>query len=146
MENLLRMKLQSYLVHHNPEVILNFEGKTTLSKYIDDKLNANRALLESLYEEQKPMYIIEELCMNELTKDLRPSRFQYLRGILEDEFEEQYLKLRESGMLTYEVVNLITACKQIFEGLTFTEETEHSRVIRYAAIGFIEEYFLEENS
>ena len=78
--------------------------------------------------------------MNELTKDLRPSKFNYLTSILEEEFETDYNRLQESGILTYEVINLIEVCRPEFEALGFTVESEDNQHLRYVIIGAIKEY------
>jgi hypothetical protein len=78
--------------------------------------------------------------MEELTRDLRPSRFEYVRALLEDEFEEAHQRMSSSGILTYEIINLIGACEPIFEVFGFGEENEEARELRYAVMGMIAEY------
>ena len=140
MQELLSQKLHSYLIHHHPELILNLQQTHTVSEYIQEKISGIQSLLDALLDAQKPGYIIEELCLDALTRDLRPSRFLYLREILEEEFTGDYLVMKENGTLTYEIANLITVCKQIFEALGFSEDNEGNRIIRYAIIGQIKEY------
>lgn len=142
MQEFLAHKLHSYLISHNPEIILNLQETRTISAYIRDKIKGVQSYLDTLLDEQKPDYIIEGLCFEALTKDLKPSRFLYLREILEEEFTGDYLVMQENGTLTCEIANLITVCKQIFEGLGFSEDNESNRIIRYAVIGQVKEYLM----
>ncbi|MNV36398.1 hypothetical protein D3C71_1278730 [compost metagenome] len=70
--------------------------------------------------------------MEELTAPLRPSKFNYLTTILATEFEEVHANLKESGLLTYEAVNLIDYCQPHFEKYGFSEANEDSSLIRGA--------------
>jgi len=140
MYTILIHKLHSYLIHHNPELILNLEESFSLRSYLEEKVASIADYQLQLVADGKPAYIIEELCMNAMTKELRPSKFLYLRNILEEEFPEHYLLLKENGTLTYEVVNLITASNEVFDSIGFTEETEGNRILRYATIGVMKEY------
>ena len=75
---------------------------------------------------------------------MRPSRYQYILDILEEEFLQAYSRFREMGVLTYEIINMIAACNPVFEKLGFTDEKEDDRQLRYAITGTIGEYL--ENS
>ena len=50
--------------------------------------------------------------MNELTKDLKPSKFNYIVNILEEEFEFAHQQLSKLRLLQYEVMNMIAHCEQ----------------------------------
>ena len=66
-------------------------------------------------------------------------RYDYLCLVLEDEFEENYLQFLISGILPYEVLNLLPFCAHHFEEFGFPE-SEDSRLLRYAVTGAIAEY------
>jgi hypothetical protein len=66
-------------------------------------------------------------------------RFDYLRLVLEDEFEDTFLQFHISGILNYEVLNLLPICTTLFEEFGFPE-SEDSRLLRYAITGTIAEY------
>jgi hypothetical protein len=80
--------------------------------------------------------------MEALTKDLRPSRFNYITAILEEEFETVYQQLLQTGTLPYEVINLIDSCTPVFETLGFTEDKTEDANLRYAIMGTIADYLL----
>jgi hypothetical protein len=79
--------------------------------------------------------------MNPL-KNLEPEereRYDYLQEVLEDEFEETHLTFHVSGILVYELLNLLAACTHLFDEFGFPE-SEDSRLLRYAVTGTIAEY------
>lgn len=144
MHTILTEKLRSYIVNNNPDLLVQLQGDFSVTRYLEDKVSQVIALAEQLTGEGKPMYAIEELCLNAMTEDLRPSRYQYILGLLEDEFLQTYNRFREMGVLTYEIINMIEACQPVFEQLGFTEDNEDDRQLRYAITGTIGTY-LEGN-
>lgn len=132
MKDKLKEKLWTYIVHNNPDLMLNLQQDFSVTHYLEEKMNGIQPLASQLLAENKPGYIIEELCMTELTKDLRPSKFNFICNILEDEFEQDFLRIKESGLLTYEIVNLISESETVFETLGFTEINEQDQMLRYA--------------
>lgn len=140
LEELLREKLRSYLVENTPDVLIGLQGDFSVTRYLEDKIVLICPLLQQLIEEGKPQYIIEELCLNELTRELRPSKFLYIRNLLEEEFLQTYKRFRELGVLTYETINLIEACKDVFDNFGFSEDNADDRNLHYAITGTIAEY------
>ncbi len=140
MQDILINKLYEYIRENNPDVLIPLEEDGSVIQYLKNKVNAIEGLFKQLQKEHKPAYIIEEVCMEALTKDLKPSKFNYICAILEEDFEGAYQQLQESGTLKFEVINMITYCKPVFESLGFTEETENDRQVRYAVTGAVSEY------
>ena len=137
---MLKEKLWTYIVHNNPDLMLNLQQDFSIACYLEQKVFNAQPLISQLLAENKPGYIIEELCMAELTGDLRPSKFNYILSVLEEEFEEDFLLINESGLLTYEIVNLISESETVFETLGFTEVIEQNRMLRYAIASTIRQY------
>lgn len=135
MQQILRETLWTYIVQNNPDLMIRLQETHGVTKYLEEKVNAVMPVVLELLAENKPQYVIEELCMDTLTKDLRPSRFLYILSVLEEEFVTDYERLRDSGTLTYEVINMMEACNGIFDELQFSSENEEERHIRYAIIG-----------
>lgn len=140
MKEVLKHKLHDYIRENNPDVLLTLELENSVTKYVSDKVNSLNHLVEELQKENKPAYIIEEICLNELTKDLKPSKFNYIINILEQEFEFAHQQLSKLKLLQYEVINMIAHCEQLFESFNFSEENEDNRQLRYAVIASINEY------
>ena len=75
-------------------------------------------------------------------KDLEPDerqRYDYLQDVLEEDFEETHLTFHVSGILVYELLNLLAACAHLFDEFGFPEN-EDGRLLRYAVTGTIAEY------
>ena len=140
MQEMLKEKLWAYIVQNNPDLMLNLQQDFSVTGYLEQKVFNVQPLLKKLLAQDKPAYVIEELCMAELTKDLRPSRFNYILSVLEDEFGQDFLRIKESGLLTYEIVNLISESETVFETLGFTQVNEQDRILRYAIAGTIRQY------
>jgi hypothetical protein len=140
MQTILIEKLRSYIVQNNVDLLLKLQKDFRLTRYLEDKVAAIEPQLKQWIAEGKPQYILEELCMNDLTQDLRPSRFNYIREILEEDFLQTYKNFRDKGVLTYEVTNMIEACNPVFERLGFTENKEGDQALKYAIMGAIQEY------
>jgi len=140
MQETLKNNLHEYIRQNNPDILLTLEEERGVSKYLNDKVNGISELLNQLENENKPAYIIEEICMDTLTKDLRPSRYNYITNILQEDFEFAYQQTQKSGTLLYEVINIMAYCKPVFELIGFTEENEDNRQLRYAVTGIINEY------
>jgi len=144
MQEILINKLHEYIRENNPDILLPIQESGGVSQYLTDKVNAIGDLLKELEEASNPAYMIEEVCMEALTKDLKPSKFNYICAILDEDFEPIYQQLQESGTLKFEVINIITYCQPVFESFGFTEENENERQLRYAVTGAISGY-LENN-
>lgn len=137
MEELLKLKLRSYLAQNRPDLLISLQQTGKTGVYLDDKIAQLDDLAERLLDEGKPPYIITELCMAALTADLGPSRFHVLSEILDDDFLPIADTLRVNGLLTYELINLLPVCEPVFEELGFDED---NRMLRYALTGTIREY------
>lgn len=141
MQEVLIAKLHQYISENNPDLLITLQHRDYVSGYLKEKVATIAPMLDELLATNTPAYLIQDRCIDELTKDLRPSKFNYLISILEEEFEQDYYRLKASGILIYEIINLIEACRPVFETLGFTEETENDRHLRYAITGAIKEYF-----
>jgi hypothetical protein len=140
MQSMLTEKLWTYIVHNNPELVLSLQESCSVTRYLEEKVNTVMPMVAQLLDEGRPQYVIEELSFNAMTEELKPSRYQYIRSIIEEEFNANYERMKENGTLTYEVVNLIEACKGIFSDFEFNSENEANRHLRYAIIGQVHDY------
>ncbi|MFB9843970.1 DUF1896 family protein [Mucilaginibacter ginsenosidivorans] len=140
MKTLLIGKLHSYMLQQHTDLLIALQEEHRLSHYLSAKVDSVSSLIEQLQTEGRPAYVVEALCLEELTHDLRPSRFSWMRELLEAEFPEALRRMERSGVLTYELINLIGACEPIFEVFRFGEETEDNVQLRYAVMGMIAEY------
>ncbi len=141
MQEILIQKLHEYIRTNNPDILISLQEEGKVADFLSGKLAAINDLLEKLIMEEKPAYIIEELCMKVMTADLRPSKYNYIKAILAEEFEIIHQQLERSGTLMYEVINLIAFCQPVFETIGFTEDNEEDNQLRNAIIGSIQMYF-----
>jgi len=140
MESLLKEKLWKYIVHNNPDLMFDLQEDYSVSTYLDGKISGILPMLSQLLEQGLLSSTVEESCMETLTEELKPSRFLYIKAVLEDEFEDQYYIWREAGIVTYETVNLIAHCKEVFEHFGFTIENEEDPDLRNAVTGQVAGY------
>ncbi len=140
----LKEKLWAYIVHNNPDQMFRLQDEYNVTQYLEEKVSAVMPLALKLLEEGRDGHAIHELCLNEMTAALKPSRYQYILRIMAEEFEQEYQKLRESGLLTYETVNLVSHCQETFEQLGFSEATEDDSKVYYAFAGKIAQYLEQQ--
>lgn len=140
MEKVLKEKLWAYMVHYNPDLLFSLLEEAELSAYLDKKVGGISSLIEKLNQEEKPGYLIEEACLAELTAELKPSRYRFILDVLEEEFPADYGRMEQAGTLTYEVLNIIEACKDTLDVLEFNEKNMGERHIRYAVIAEVHGY------
>lgn len=144
MQEILIKKLHEYIRENNPDVLFQLEEEGMVTEYLSNKIKLADALLKDA-DKKQPSYIIEEACMDMLTEDLRPSKYHYICGILEEEFEATYRHIQNSGTFQYEVINLVNYCQPLFDALGFTLKNEDNRELQYSVTGAIAEY-LERTS
>ncbi len=145
MQEILINKLLEYIRDNNPDILFALEAEATVTIWLSEKVSAVDTLIIQLKEQQQPDYEIEETCMDIITKDLRPSKYNYICNLLEEEFEQHYQQLLQTGLLQHEVINMIHHCQSTFDDLKFSEETEDNQFLRYAIIGAVSDYLNSEN-
>lgn len=140
MQNILMNKLLEYIRDNNPDILFELEAEAALTAWLTNKVSTVEILIKEMKEQLLPDYQIAATCMREMTEDLRPSKYNYILNLLEEEFEDEYNKLLQSGLLQNEVINMITCCSPVFADLNFSEENEDNQFVRYAIIGEVREY------
>lgn len=142
MQSMLKEKLWAYIVRNNPELMVSLQEDFSVTKYLEEKVNGIMPMAERLLSENRPLYSIAEICLDTMTEELKPSRYLYIRSVIEEEFNLDYERLKENEVLTYEVINLIEVCKGIFNDFGFSRENEEDRHLKYAIIGEVHQYLL----
>jgi Domain of unknown function (DUF1896) len=145
MQEILKNKLLNYIRDNNPDILFELEAEATVTIWLTEKVSIVETLIQQLKVQQQPDYEIEEICMDIITKDLRPSKYNYICNILEEEFEHQFQQLLQTGLLQYEVINMIHYCQSAFDDLNFSEETEDNQFLRHAIIGTVSDYLNSED-
>ena len=83
-----------------------------------------------------------EILLESEGKELLGLRYDYIANVLEEEFDETYLRFFSASILHYEVINLISVCAKLMSESGFPKN-EDSRFLRYAIIAAISDYLNE---
>ena len=140
MEYLLEQNLFNYLVIHCPDVLIRLQEAGNVSGYLRSKVAGISPLLDQFLQEEYPPPEIETMCTELLISEYRPSKYEYLRNLLQQDFESAYERLRENGMLTYEIIGMIRHCTPVFEHFGFSEQTMDDRMLAYAIVERVGDY------
>jgi hypothetical protein len=116
----------------------------TLYKLAGALRRLDPALYARLQDERRLTdYIADNLLEPEYVgRELLSSKFDYLELVFEEEFEEEYYRFKNSGILHYELLNLVTVCTPVMEEMGFPTG-EDSRLLRYAVIALIADYLMD---
>jgi len=144
MNEIITGKLLGYIRDNNPDLLFDLEAEDKLTSWLLEQAEAAEAMLSQSGSKTEPDDIVIDECINEVTKSLRPSRYNYVLDLLEAEFTSVFNQLEASGILQHEAINIINHCNSVFDDLRFSEENEDNRFIYYAIAGAISEY-LESN-
>jgi hypothetical protein len=137
----LKEKLWAYIIENNPELMYELQEKYGVDDYLDGKISTVMPAALKLTQEGQTSDAVLELSLNQLTEDLKPSRYHYILTVLSEEFESQHDKLKESGLLGYEAANLVGYCEPTFSAFKFSAENEDHKQIYLAITGMVAEYF-----
>lgn len=140
MQELLIRKLLDYIKDNNPDLLVTLQEENRVTDYLQENVASVDGLINELLAANKAPSVIEELCMEELTRPLRPSRFLYIKQLLEEEFPKEFEKLQSNGLLATELINMISACDSVFDELQFSEDSVDDRTLKYAVTGAVHEY------
>jgi len=145
METLLKEALWAYVRDHNPELMYDLQENYAVSQYLDEKVKSVQSMAFRLLEEEYPKHLIEELCLREMTEELRPSRYLYLKGIFEEEFEDEASLYTDSGILVCEVISMLEYCRPVLDEMGFSAQNEGDPEIRNAVIGHLHGFLYAEH-
>jgi len=140
MEAVLLENFRIYLIHNNPELILMHGSGYSLPDYIAEKMNSVRPLMNQLIAEGHPDYLVSLICHSKLIEDLRPSKANYIRGILEAQFPQDTFRMKEYGVLTYGLVNLIALCNPLFQAYGFSKSNQENSDLKTEIITVIHDH------
>jgi hypothetical protein len=142
-ERLLK-RFRENIKDNHPDLLLNLLEENRLEEYLHEQVNSVDKLIDDLTVARKAPSAIEDICIDELTKPLRPSRYNYLHDLLQEEFPDDFERLGDKGILTTELINMIASCEPVFDELKFCEANEDDRYLRYAMMGAVYEYLNSE--
>jgi hypothetical protein len=144
MKEKLVSRFREHIQENYPELLLHLLEENRLEDYLHEQINSIELLINELTRKHSSASVIEDLCIDELTRVIRPSRYNYLHDLLQDEFGHDYERLLDKGTLTTELINMIPVCEPVFEELKFSDDNEDDMYIRYAVMGAVHEYLNRE--
>ncbi|MGO1672064.1 MAG: hypothetical protein ACTHYC_14660 [Sphingobacterium sp.] len=130
MHTKLKEKLWAYIVQNNPDLMHRLQDEYHVVKYLEEKVSAVMPKALKLLEKNIPGYAIIEICLNEMTAELKPSRYKFILGILKVHFPEIFQTYEEQGQLAYEGVKLVEYCQSTFEAVRFQMDDEQDIQMR----------------
>ena len=140
MEQILTSKLHAFLVDNNPDLLITLQSTSAVTNYLEEKVSSILPEAILMLAEETPVHEIMDHCMMELTADLRPSKYHLISRLLASDFQKAYTLMRETGTLTYEIINILRVCWDVFEETPLTAENEDDRTLHYALLGCIQDY------
>lgn len=135
-------KLRAYIAFASPGLLFDLQDKGRLTHYLEDKVDAVLPMAERLLGEGKSLRTVEDLCLDKMTEEFRPSRYLYIREVLEEEFIHDYERMHISGTLVYDTIKLLEVCKQIFDDFEFNNENKDNRYLRHAIIAQVHDFLV----
>lgn len=140
MQEILIRKLEEHIRINNPDLLLHLQMEKADVDYLREKVQHVEPLLTELLAADIPLYIIEDSCMDVLTLDLRPSKFNYLLLLLRENFSTHYERFGMSGILLLELANLVVFCQPLLDALGFNEENETDKNLDNTVIQAMQDY------
>ena len=138
MKNSLTFLLRAYLAQHHPDLLFEVERENGVNAFIAAAIESLGDQPDELARQGTPAYVIEEICMEQLTQGFRPSRYDYLLSLLEDEFNATFAVWAERDLLSSVVLILLRDCGTVFDRFGFCEQNEDDEQLRDEMITVIQ--------
>lgn len=136
----LMERLWAYIISHNPELMESLTEDNNVTLYLEEKVNIVIPKMERLFAEGRPDYAVAELCLNDLTEDLRPSRYDYVLTLLREEYPGYFASFSQSGSLRHQAMCMAERSKPIFDNLDFKEENMESNLVYQSILVAMQQY------
>jgi hypothetical protein len=138
MREILKTKLCEYLTENSPDVIVALNKDNSLGEFLEKMVDSLGETPTELLSAGTPSYLVEEICMEDLTVGFRPSRFNYLSLQLEQEFSSTYASWLDKGSLQSNLLGLLQDCAPVFNNLGFHDEWEKDKDLQLEIIRMIQ--------
>ncbi len=141
METALKEQLWQYIASYNPELMYDLQEQYQVSDYLAQKVASVLPEANDLLDQGLPLVTVEEICLEQMTAEMKPSKFMLMKGILEEEFPVAFEALQQSNMLNFELLNMMDCCKSNFEKFQLEGQDQFTnKALRYAIMGEIAYY------
>lgn len=140
MQEILLHRLHDYMRHCNPDQLIRLQAQGKVTEYLTDKVKLIDPLLNEMLLATASPLAIEEVCMNVLTEDLKPSKYLYIQEILLEFFGATYVQWQRDNILLYEIINILDGCASVLRYWHLPEEHPENLLRRHAVEHYIREY------
>lgn len=134
MKETLQGLLLGYIRDNNPELLSQLTNDDALHAWVCDKIRE----IEVVLQDAKPSPDESDF-MHVFASDLQPSRFRYVSELFKLEFTDVYERMQETGILHYELINMVSACHFLFKDMPLVEGMENPQ-LDHAVAEAISEY------
>jgi hypothetical protein len=128
MSDKLQGLLLGYIRENNPDLLSQLDEDDALHAWVIEKIRE----VEMVLQQSKPSVIPDNEFMDLMTADLKPSKFHYVRDLLEDQFPEDFDRMLEAGTLRFDIIQIIGACGNLFEEMPLREVMEENAQLDHA--------------
>ncbi len=138
MSDKLQGLLLGYIRENNPDLLFQLDEDDALHAWVIEKIRE----VEMVLQQSKPSVIPDNEFMDLMTADLKPSKFHYVRDLLEDQFSEAFDGMLEAGTLRFDIIQIIGLCSELFEEMPLRENIEENTQLDHAVKKVIDGYLV----
>jgi hypothetical protein len=138
MSDKLQGLLLGYIKENNPDLLMQLDEDDALHAWVIEKIHE----VELVLGDAKARRVPDNEFMDLMTVDLKPSKFHYMRDLLEDQFPEEFDQLLASGELRFEVIQMIGLCNHLFEAMPLREDIDENAQLDHAVKTVMTNYLL----
>jgi hypothetical protein len=136
MSDKLQGLLLGYIRENNPDLLQQLDEDDALHAWVIEKIRE----VEMVLGDAKAACMPDTEYVDLMTADLKPSKFHYMRDLLEDQFSEDFDQLLQAGTLRADIIQMIAACGNLFEEMPLREIVEENVQLDYAVKRVISNY------
>jgi hypothetical protein len=139
-ENLIKL-FMAFISENNPDVIVSIGSTGSMKRFVRDKAEVAMDLAKNLKERGLPESEILDACFESMVKEMKPSRFNFLKDLIQNHFPEKLKRYSETGVMTYEIIQVIESHGHLFEKYRFGETETKNDLLETEFVGILFDRF-----
>ena len=108
-------------------------------------MNLVEPLIDELMQQGDGEQQIIDHAIAELTSSFGPSKYNYLKLVMAEEFPREYEQFEQVGVLRSELTNMIVVCNNAFDAFEFSEESIDDHFMRHMVIAEMHDYLVSRS-